>query len=208
MRTSLLLIGGIGAVLGALALLAPSTSAGPINTIDAKYGSVTPAGRGLEDLLFDNGLWNWDVSPVPILVSDMQVTSAGSFPLIDVADPTGAARISFTNPADTAQAAIFDLNINSYWVNSPQSGVWGWGGIATLESNSLPGADLSPFDKGGVVDFSTTGVVVDPTSNTATVDPGATAEFSLTAVPEPTAAILAISGGFGGLLWLRRTRAR
>jgi hypothetical protein len=106
---------------------------------------------------------------------------------------------------DPAQRAIFDL---------PQS-FPSWdhnrAGFVTqvlLESNTIRGADLSPFANGGTLTFSTEGITVDPMTNLATISEGATASFELRAVPEPASAVLAMLGGATGLVWLWRTRRR
>jgi hypothetical protein len=49
-------------------------------------------------------------------------------------------------------------------------------------------------------------VTVNPDSNTATVSEGATGAFTLIAVPEPSAALLAVISGGLGLVWLWCTR--
>jgi hypothetical protein len=138
-------------------------------------------------------------------LSALQVSRAGDFPLIDVTDTSGTPKITLMESVDSSQRAVFDLTATSYDWNLRNSA--GFVTRAVLESNTVQGADFSPFLDGGILRFSTTGVTIDPGTNTATVSEGATGSFTLTPVPESSTAILAIIGGSMGLLWLWRTRS-
>jgi hypothetical protein len=118
--------------------------------------------------------------------------------------PSGAPILTLIDAVDPTQRAIFDL---------PESA--GWGGARSaasfeanvqVESNTIRGADLSAFDRGGTMAFETVGVTVDSRTNLLTVQEGATGSFLLRPVPEPATALLAMTAGAMGLAWLWHTR--
>jgi hypothetical protein len=107
---------------------------------------------------------------------------------------------------DPTQRAIFDLpNTGATWPIAP---ILGFVTQVLLESNTIRGADLSPFASGGTLTFSTEGITVDPMTNLATISETATGSFELRAVPEPASAVMMMLGGATGLVWLWRTRRR
>jgi hypothetical protein len=138
-------------------------------------------------------------------LSALDVSKAGAFPLIQITDTSGLAQIILMD-GNPSKEAVFDLNTSTdQWSLRPSAGFLA---TAVLESNTIPGLDLSPFLAGGILNFSTTGVTVDPSSNTATVSEGATGSFILSAVPEPSTGLLAVITGSLGLLSLWCTRRR
>jgi hypothetical protein len=136
----------------------------------------------------------------------LEIKSGRTYPLIGLLDPvTGGPTITLMLAGDPTQRAIFDLPAtgSSWYSNNP-----GFMTQVLLESNTIRGADLSPFARGGTLMFSTEGITVDPMTNLATVSESATASFELRAIPEPATAVLAMLGGATGLVWLWRTRRR
>jgi hypothetical protein len=208
-RRRFLILVGLCSVFGTGALLTVSSRADPITVIDGAYKTVTPTGSGIGDVGFTNGFWTISGMPNSMLapLSDLEIKSGRAFPQIGLQDPaTGLPTITLMVAGDPAQRAIFDL---------PAVGA-GWGdrggrsfvADVLLETNSIRGADLSPFANGGTLTFSTEGITVDPMTNLVTISEGATASFELRAVPEPATAVLGMLGGAIGLVWLWRTRRR
>jgi hypothetical protein len=205
-RKRWLILVGVGCVLGIGAWLTATSRADSISVIDGFYQKVTPAGTGISDFRLSTGDWfHTKGNPLGSL-SDLEIKHGPRFPQIDLLDPTtGGPTLTLMLDGDPSQRAIFDLPATvSYWVNHQP----GFVAQVLLESNTIRGADLSPFTSGGTLTFSTEGITVDPMTNLATVSESATASFELRAVPEPATAVLAMLGGATGLVWLWRTRRR
>jgi hypothetical protein len=112
------------------------------------------------------------------------------------------------DPSNPDHMAVFDFSkVSPSWPDFA-----GLDARVFLAENTFPDLSFSAFGSpgGGLFALTTMGVTVDPSSNTATVAPGATASFSLTAVPEPASAALMLGAGVAALagLGLRRLRRR
>ena len=192
-------------LLGTVSWLPLSTSADTVNTINGHYDRVTPIGTGLEAIQFRQGSSIWIDSPPPMPLADLDVSQAGAFPLIMLSDPTGAPKLTILDASDPSQKAVFEYGGGNNWTPRMPAA---FTTNVLLESNTIRGLDLSPFAAGGTLDLTATGVTVDARTNTATVSQGAFADFTLSAVPEPAGAVLALIGGLAGLGWLWLTRRR
>jgi hypothetical protein len=217
MRNRILAVAAVLGLLGGLAVLASPGSAGPVDPItvtriDGTYPQVGPVGSGLTDVFLSQGkATSPQVPAFAFSVSNLELMS-GPGGTIQIGSPAaGPPTLTLANPSNAGQMAVFDLPTTMYWGSGSHPG-------ATLDarvflaSNTFADLNFSAFKppEGGEFALSTKGIEIDSFTNTVTVSPGATASFSLTAVPEPASAVLMLAAGAAALagLGLRRLRRR
>jgi hypothetical protein len=223
-RNRILAIAAALGLLGGLALLAAPGSAGPIAPgpsgpgqpdiiavlvgIDGNYPHVGPVGSGLTDVFLTGGTATSPQVPAFAFgVSDLQLIS-GPDMTVQIGSPTaGPHTLTLADPNMPADMAVFDFPTNgSDWHHGSNQTI---DARVFLASNTFPELNFSAFlaPEGGVFALTTTGVTVNA-DNTVTVAPGATASFSLTAVPEPASAVLMLGAGAAALVGLGLSRLR
>jgi hypothetical protein len=213
-RNRILAIAAVLGLLGGLAVLASPGSAGPVdislNFIKGTYSQVGPVGSGLTDVFLTDGTATSPQVPGFIFgVSDLQLLSGPGMTVQLGSPAAGPSTLALDDPSNPEHTAVFDLATRSQsWKCSTTPTI---DTRVFLASNTFPDLDFSAFKspEGGVLALTMTGVTV-CAENTATVAPGATASFSLTAVPEPASAVLMLAAGAVALagLGLRQLRRR
>jgi hypothetical protein len=212
-RNCFLAIAVVLGLLGGLALLASPGSAGPVDPIfmqriDGTY-QVGPSGTGMTDLFLTKGSATSPQVPGFVFAASDLELMLGPGGTVQPSNPaTGQATLTLWDPSNTDHRAVFDST----------EAAWNWHSENpaqltarfVLAANTFPDLNLNAFQSpsGGVFALSTTGVTVDASSNTATVASGATATFSLTAVPEPASAVLMLGAGAAALAGLALRRLR
>jgi hypothetical protein len=202
---------GLG-LLGGLAVLASPGSAGPVdvslNFIKGTYAEVSPAGTGLTDVFLSQGTATSPQVPgFSFGVSDLQLLS-GPAMTVQIGSPAaGPPMLTLDDPSKPNDMAVFDFpTMGSGWDHGTNQTI---DARVILAENTFPDLNFSAFQapEGGLFALTTTGVTVNA-DNTATVAPGATASFSLTAVPEPASAVLMLGAGAAALAGLALRRLR